>query len=67
MKIDIDYDTGLFKIVELRQEQLSAILNCIMFAKGRGMKWPEDKKQYESNVLPRLSERPPQGDTERRE
>lgn len=45
MKIDIDYDTGLFKIVELTQEQLSTILNCIMFAKDCGMKWPEDKKK----------------------
>lgn len=43
MRIDIDYDTGLYKIVDLTQEQLRTILNCILFAKYHGMEWPDGK------------------------
>ena len=50
MRVDIGEKTGLFRIVELTQEQLNTVLNCIMFAKDRGMEWPKDKSnEYENN------------------
>lgn len=45
MRVDIDYDTGLYKIVDLTQEQLSTVFNCILFAKDHGMEWPDGKER----------------------
>lgn len=50
MRIDIDYDTGLYKIVDLTPEQLSTILDCILFAKDHGMEWPDGKNAKQRGI-----------------
>lgn len=42
MEVKLDEKTGTFSITGLTFQQLNTVLNCIMFAKDYGMKWPKD-------------------------
>lgn len=42
MEVKLDEKTGTFSITGLTFQQLDTVLNCIMFAKDQGMKWPKD-------------------------
>lgn len=44
MEIKFDEKTGTFSVVGLTFQPLDTLLNCIMFAKSKGMDWSEDNE-----------------------
>lgn len=41
MEVQFDEKSGTFSVVGLTFQLLDTLLNCIMFAKDKGMEWPE--------------------------